>query len=145
MKALSIALLAVLLLATSAVADDEPEGEGKEAKQEEKREREEAKDEEKEAKRQEKEDQNEGGAEGGAQNETESGGEASNEQARAGENPSNGSESENVLLVRACELIANHVGDPSVPKSQWIIVDPQGCVRETVRKLVERPIFGLGR
>lgn len=138
MKALSIALLVVLLLAMPVVADDEPAqgDDSQSSKDAEKQDKKEAKQEEKEAKSEEK---------SAGEDESPEAEESSSEQARSEGGQAQESGAGNALLLQSCKLIANHIGDPTVPKTQWIIIDPQGCVRDTVRKIIERPIPGLGR
>lgn len=38
-----------------------------------------------------------------------------------------------------CRVIANDLGDPRVPRSQWLVIDPDGCLRATIKKILERP------
>ena len=38
----------------------------------------------------------------------------------------------------SCPLMANHILDERVPKSQWVIIDPNGCVRRTVEGIIQR-------
>lgn len=137
MRALSLAVVTLLFLATPVLAGDEsgdgnPESAERDSKEESKEADKQAKDEEKEAKHDD------------AQEEANQGTNQTEETEGARSQEAKGSEPGQSLLVQSCTLIANHIGDQSVPKTQWIIVDPQGCVKDTVRKIIERPL-GLGR
>lgn len=38
-----------------------------------------------------------------------------------------------------CPAAKSNVGDPRVPASQWVILDPHGCLQQTVYKILTSP------
>ena len=44
------------------------------------------------------------------------------------------------MVVRLpCPLVKSNVGDPSIPKSQWVMVDPDGCFQKVVYRILNWP------
>lgn len=42
-------------------------------------------------------------------------------------------------VVRLCTVVRSNVGDPSIPKSQWVMVDPDGCFQKVVYRILNWP------
>lgn len=38
-----------------------------------------------------------------------------------------------------CPVAKSNIGDPRVPTSQWVLIDPQGCLQQMVYKLLTTP------
>jgi hypothetical protein len=90
-----------------------------------------------------------GPEEGSGEGSADAGSENSTASAQSGESPeaSPGSETQAATSAqghgeRACRAVATHIADPKVSPARWVIVDPDGCFRRTVDRLI--PPAGKG-